>query len=70
MKISEYIVALEMIKDEHGALEVDSDWVRGRRTVAVPVIAFRKILSKRESKDEFWDSYLDESAKGEKVCRV
>ena len=73
MKASEYINAMQALIDEHGDLEVETFRVDGDRVEAsAPKIAFRKILSKRERKPEFWNDYLRDSGekKGEKVIRV
>lgn len=55
MTITEYIQRLEDIRAEHGELEVETSDFYGRRCSAFqPDVAFRRILSKRESKPQFW----------------
>ena len=73
MKVSEMIAALEAFKAEHGDLEVDSysTW-SGRYTHQGPVLDYRKVLTGRESKPDFWSQYSTKAAinKGEAVCRL
>lgn len=73
MKISEYILALEVIQAVHEDLEVECLGGNGTRKVAPPPnIAYRKILSKRESREEFWEDWFSDHVgkQGEKVCKV
>lgn len=71
MKISEYIVALEAIKAEHGDLEVETTGFDLRRIAArKPEIEFRKILSGRNRSPRFWNTWDGDAAKGEKVASI
>lgn len=74
MTITEYIKHLEDIRAEHGELEVDTEGFSGRRSAREPVVTYRKILGKRESRQEFWMDYSWDPtmrcAKGQKVVRV
>lgn len=71
MKISEYIDALEAIRREHGDLEVDSNNYYGRDSARAPTTGYRKILKKRQTREEFWSPYgCDPDQKGEKVVRI
>jgi hypothetical protein len=69
MKISEYIAELQKLQDEHGDLEVNGYSDR-RIVVKNPKIRFVKILSKRESCHDFWESWDNEDKKGEKVVEI
>jgi hypothetical protein len=72
MKISEYIQLLQAMQAEHGDLQVDCYGNRGRTEAGPPEIAYRKVLSKRESRPDFWNDWYtgDQGKKGEKVCRL
>lgn len=71
MKISEYIEQLERLKELHGDLRVYKMTFNGFEEVKyVPDVAHAKILSKREFKGKKWDTYMDESEKGEKVIHI
>ena len=68
MKVSELIERLEEFRQKHGDLEVNQYEMGGRRrTVGLPVIAHKKILSGRESREEF--AYKD-SHRGDPVCKL
>jgi hypothetical protein len=73
MKISEYILQMQSIMQEHGDLEVETigAWFH-RVSAEAPSVCYRKVLSGRESKPVFWDKYQKnaDEVKGEKVCRV
>lgn len=70
MKISEYIAELERIKGEVGDVEVETDGYDGVRPASAPRISFKKILTGRESKQRFWNTWESEERKGELVCRI
>lgn len=71
MKISDYIQALESLKNEHGDLEVEKLDVRFDRVAAkVPTMAYRMVLTKRESKPAFWSNSYSVERQGEKVIKV
>jgi hypothetical protein len=71
MRLSQYIRQLQTLLETQGDLEVDSVSSAGERREAwAPWIAYRKILTGRESKPRFWYKGLDESLCGEKVVRI
>jgi hypothetical protein len=71
MTITEYIAKLEAIRAEHGELLVDTFRGSGIRTEAPdPRVAYRKILSPRESRPSFWDQTDGLTKKGSKVVQV
>ena len=71
MTITQYIAHLQYIREEHGELEVEKYGVcNERQSAPPPLIGYRKILSKRESKPCFWYSGLTEEQKGEKVVKL
>lgn len=80
MTIREYINALEEIaKVEGDAIEVDTWRAERRMTAPRPEVDYRKILNKRESREDFWYDWGDNSRyggeknraqKGTKVVRV
>jgi hypothetical protein len=71
MKISEHIVAMQALQDEHGDLDVERVDARYDRVMAnQPIIAFRKILKGRESKPCFFSTSDSPEQKGEKVCQI
>lgn len=79
MKLSEYMVLLLAIHDEHGDLEVNTKTWQGFRMVAPkPTVEHKAILRNRESRDKFYSKgeyepgaiKQGEARKGEKVVRV
>lgn len=70
MKLSDYIVELQNIFENHGDLEVQTSGPGGRREAPEPSIAYARILKGRESKPRFWWWADEEDRKGDKVCRV
>jgi hypothetical protein len=71
MTITQYIVHLHDIRAEHGELEVEKYGVCNARQLAPPpIIGYRRILSKCESKPSFWYFGLTEEQKGEKVVKL
>ena len=71
MTISEYIAHLEGMKAQHGDLEVETVGLHfERETASKPVVAYRKILGKRERSSKFYSSYDPLDQRGEKVCRI
>ena len=71
MKLSQYINALQGLLLEAGDVDVETSNQSGDRVEArSPTIAYRKVLSSRESKPRFWSSYMPEESKGEKVVKV
>lgn len=72
MRITELIINLEHILKEHGDLEVETySLLLDRKSINKPEIAYRKILSKRQSKPDFWCKYSDtEEVKGEKITKI
>lgn len=72
MKTTEYIKALEALVALHGDLEVETGQIWGRDTAPIPEIAFKRVLTGRESKPDFWSEYSSkaETNKGEEVIRV
>lgn len=71
MKISEYIAKLSEIQAQHGDLEVDEEFITGRRSAQGPVVAYRRIMNNRQRRPAFWSEYGDDPAsKGQKVVRV
>jgi len=71
VKISEYIKKLEEIQKTDGDLDVFTYSNIGRHEPSEPKVSYALILNKRQSRPEFYESYLkDESKKGEKVCQI
>jgi len=74
MKISELILLLEALKNEHGDLDVETYGYDGSRIpLNAPRIDHQAILKGREHKERFATAlYGDahESRKGTKVCRL
>jgi len=71
MKLSEYIAKLEVLKGEHGDLDVETDGpFTGRIQAYEPKLAYRAILRGRCAKDRFWRRYWEGNDKGEKVIEV
>lgn len=68
MRISEYISAMQRIQDTQGDLEVEISGYSGRQSAAPPRVAYRKVLSKRESRPEF-GTYGAPNC-GDKVCKI
>ena len=73
MTISKYIQYLEDIKSKHGDLEVETTnfaW-RDRAAAQIPVIAFKKNLTGKQKKPDFWCNITDaRELKGSKVVRI
>lgn len=71
VKISELIEKLQNLEAEHGDLQVDTWNVdRDRVSQRNPQIAYRKILTGRQSKPSFWSVFDGKDACGEKVIRL
>jgi hypothetical protein len=71
MKITEFIKALEEIKEKHGNIEVETYTLDGRVTHRGPKLAFRRIVRVPFPRPDFWLSHKhDGSQRGAPVCRV
>jgi len=70
MKLKAYIDYLESIYLKHGDLNVDTYTFGGRQEASPPSVSYRKILTSRERRLEFWNFGQDEEKKGEKVVQV
>lgn len=71
MRISQYIKVLKKIMEEHGDLPVEKYGFSGRHDALPPEIAYRKILTGRQSKPDFWSKHSDPiGAMGDTVCKI
>lgn len=73
MKLSEYIKFLQDLKDEKGDLEVFKYGPSGVKEVGAPSLKHLKILSKRESRQEYWETWRSNCTpenKGEQVVSI
>lgn len=73
MKVSEYIEFLQDLKKKHGDVEVMRYGFSGVREAPEPELKHRRILSKRESRPDYWEggrSSCTEANKGEKVIAI
>ena len=72
MKLKNYIWELEAIMARYGG-EIEVDQYEGswdRINANPPEIAYRRVLSKRESKEGFWYHGDEESKRGEMVVKL
>jgi hypothetical protein len=68
MTVTEYIKLLERFVAQHGDLPIETGGIGIERVPArAPELAYRKILGKRERREEF--SWNDEN-RGDPVCRI
>jgi len=73
MKISEYIKLLQKIQEKDGDVEVYEYTVRGVSIAKEPESKNLRILSKRESRQDYWEKWRSactEENKGEKVVAI
>ena len=70
MRISEYILCLESVKDQIGDVEVQTDGFSGRQIANSPEVGHTLILRGRESKPRFWSKWDGDDRRGEPVCIV
>ena len=72
MQLREYIHHLEQIEREHGGdIEVHGyTYDASRIPAGQPMVAYKRILKGRESKERFWASYDPEELKGAVVVKV
>jgi hypothetical protein len=74
MMLSQYMRELSVLLAEHGDLEVNTLRFNGERMLAPrPKLAYKRILEKREWKEDFWHddgSEHDIEHRGEKVVRI
>jgi len=73
MKISELITRLEKIKDKEGDLRVMGSSPSGIKDSDAPQVKHLRILSKRESRQGYWEKYFSNCTpenKGEKVVHI
>ncbi len=70
MNITEYINLLEAFRAEHGDLAVmDYGFDATIQTPREPVLRFKRINRKRQSRSETWSQYTDTAdQKGEEIC--
>ena len=68
MKISDLILELENFKSINGDLEVERYGINGRSNIPSPRLKFKKLLSKRENREDFWSDWEPKDKKGDAVC--
>ena len=70
MKLKAYIDHLETLYLKHGDLDVDTLTFSGRESARPPTLSYRKVLTSRERRPEFWTTFHGEDRKGEQVVKI